>query len=116
MMVQSEVLKPFCYAYRYPSFPPAGATVIRFGTGGREINGSKPIEAIPLYKVDQPTRTPAVATDEGVVELAVKLLAAWDDFLASDANQQEAYYLLAKAPWGIWEELRAAISAMAHRP
>lgn len=43
------VLKPFTYAYRYPWYPPVGATVIRFDTGGREINGAKPIEAIPLY-------------------------------------------------------------------
>jgi hypothetical protein len=41
--------EPFAYAYRYPSYPPEGSTVIRFGTNGREINGSKPIEAIPLY-------------------------------------------------------------------
>jgi hypothetical protein len=44
---------PFAYAYRYPTYPPEGATVIRFGTGGCEINGSKPIEAIPLFTADQ---------------------------------------------------------------
>jgi hypothetical protein len=40
--------QPFAYAYRYPAWPPEGATVIRFNDG-REVNGSKPIEAIPLY-------------------------------------------------------------------
>jgi hypothetical protein len=35
-------LTPHTYAYRYPDG-------IRYGTGDRAINGSKPIEAIPLY-------------------------------------------------------------------
>jgi hypothetical protein len=48
----SDIEEAFTYAYRYPAFPPKGATVIRFGTGGCEINGSKPIEAIPLYTAD----------------------------------------------------------------
>ena len=34
--------QPDGYAYRYPD-------CIRFETGGRSINGSKPIEAIPYY-------------------------------------------------------------------
>ena len=33
------------YAYRYPWF---NGTVLRFDTDGREINGSKPLESIPL--------------------------------------------------------------------
>ena len=37
---------PFAYAYEYPSY---NGPVIRLGTYGREINGSKPIRAIPLY-------------------------------------------------------------------
>jgi hypothetical protein len=45
----SETLLPFAYAYRYPAWPPEGATVIRLGNGGREVNGVKPIETIPLY-------------------------------------------------------------------
>jgi hypothetical protein len=61
-------VEPFAYAYRYPSFPPAGATVIRFGTNGREINGSKPIEAIPLY-----TAPPAATNSEAVSKLVEAL-------------------------------------------
>lgn len=59
-----EVETPFAYAYRYPAWPPEGATVIRFGTQGREINGSKPIETIPLY------RHPAIRNgDEGMGQM-----------------------------------------------
>lgn len=50
--ISREERVPFAYAYRYPAYPPEGATVIRLGTGGREINGSKPIETIPLYTAD----------------------------------------------------------------
>lgn len=46
--------EPFTYAYRYPAFPPEGATVIRFNHG-EEVNGSKPIEAIPLYTRPSPS-------------------------------------------------------------
>lgn len=35
-------LTPHSYAYRYPDG-------IRYDTGGKSINGSKPIEVIPLY-------------------------------------------------------------------
>jgi hypothetical protein len=38
---------PFAYAYRYPGGL-NGGTVIRF-SHGEEVNGSKPIETIPLY-------------------------------------------------------------------
>jgi hypothetical protein len=48
--LSGEQSRPFAYAYRYPAFPPLGATVIRLGTNGREINGAKPIEVIPLYR------------------------------------------------------------------
>ena len=41
--------------------------------------------------------------------VARKLLERWDGFKSSDANQQEAYYHLAKNAWGEWEELRAAL-------
>lgn len=46
-----EAMQPFDYAHRYHSL--GGGTVIRIGTGGREINGSVPIEAIPLYTKEQ---------------------------------------------------------------
>jgi hypothetical protein len=69
------VVEPFAYAYRYPSFPPAGSTVIRFGTNGREINGSKPIEAIPLY-----TAPPAMPTEQtNKVDEAVEALKPFAD-------------------------------------
>lgn len=44
---QGEPVAPLAYAYRYHN--QTGGTVLRFDTNGREINGSKPIEAIPLY-------------------------------------------------------------------
>jgi hypothetical protein len=44
--------RPFAYAYRYPAWPPEGATIIRLGNGGREVNGVKPIETIPLYSAE----------------------------------------------------------------
>lgn len=55
-VVSGSTEQPFTYAYRYPAWPPNGATVIRFGTNGREINGCKPIEAIPLYSLEQAKR------------------------------------------------------------
>ena len=42
-----EDAPPFAWAYRYPD--PMGGTVVRLDTNGREVNGSKPQEAIPLY-------------------------------------------------------------------
>lgn len=41
----AEAAPPSGYAYRYPSL---GGTVIRFN-GGKEVNGSRPIEAIPYW-------------------------------------------------------------------
>lgn len=52
--------RPFAYAYRYPHFPPDGATVIRFNHG-EEVNGSKPLEAIPLYTAEQIAARPTTA-------------------------------------------------------
>lgn len=63
--------KPYAYAYRYPHH--GGGTVVRFDTGGREINGSKPIETIPLYLHPAPA-TPA--QPDAVAEL-VRLAEAW---------------------------------------
>lgn len=40
--------QPDGYAYRYPSQLLSGGTEIRFN-GGQEVNGSKPIEAVPYY-------------------------------------------------------------------
>jgi hypothetical protein len=39
---------PYTYAYRYPWW--SGGSVIRFNNG-QEVNGSKPIEAIPPFSV-----------------------------------------------------------------
>ena len=50
------------YCHRYPAFPPEGATVIRFSTGGKEINGSGPIEAIPLCRYDEAAQAIAALT------------------------------------------------------
>lgn len=47
---------PFAYAYEYPTYD---GPVIRFETNGREINGSKPTRAIPLYT--HPSAGPAVS-------------------------------------------------------
>lgn len=69
--IAGDGLRPFAYAYLYPAFPPEGATVIRYGTGGREINGSKPIEAIPLYSATalEQQRARIVELEEALDEL-----------------------------------------------
>jgi hypothetical protein len=63
---------PFAYAYRYKGMT---GDVIRF-SDGKEINGSKPIEAIPLYT--QPPRTEAVVEGE-MLEHGAKAMVAADD-------------------------------------
>lgn len=40
-----------------------------------------------------------------------KLLNRWDEFNASDANYEQAYFRLAKYARDDWEELREAVSA-----
>lgn len=59
-----EPLTIITYCHRYPAFPPEGATVIRFSTGGKEINGSGPIEAIPLCSYDEAAQAIAALAAE----------------------------------------------------
>jgi hypothetical protein len=96
--------QPFAYAYRYPAWPPEGATVIRFGTSGREINGAKPIEAIPLY-----TLAALSHSSDGVVEAALPLLRQWDVYLKSDLNQMNAHDYLVR--YELWNALAAALAS-----
>lgn len=66
---------PHGYAYLYPS--PSGGTVIKFGSG-REINGSRPIKAIPYWLgVPPATKSPA-APHAGHVRLAPLLWLLWN--------------------------------------
>ncbi|WP_324658311.1 hypothetical protein [Burkholderia thailandensis] len=52
----AEAAPPSGYAYRYPSL---GGTVIRFNSG-KEVNGSRPIEAIPYwFAAPQPAQADA---------------------------------------------------------
>lgn len=76
---------PFTYAHRYPAAN--GGTVIRFDTGGREINGSRPIEAIPLYALAQPG-------SDGALREACQGIA--DDYQTSDAHHPN-HVLIRKA-------------------
>ncbi len=46
-----------------------------------------------------------------IEDAARKLLARWDEFNASGANYEQAYYRLAKFARGDWEALRSALSA-----
>ena len=50
--------QPDGYAYRYPSQSLSGGTEIRF-SHGQEINGSKPIEAVPYYFGTPPEPAPS---------------------------------------------------------
>ncbi|ASK88445.1 hypothetical protein [Sphingorhabdus sp. SMR4y] len=68
-----EPLTIITYCHRYPAFPPEGATVIRFSTGGKEINGSGPIEAIPLCSYDEAAQAIATLTAE-LQELRLELI------------------------------------------
>lgn len=60
---EAEGAQPFAYAYVYPWHD--GTEVIRLGTNGRAINGSKPIRSIPLYA--RPS-APSVEEVKGVLE------------------------------------------------
>jgi hypothetical protein len=55
----SGAARPFGYAYRYWD-------CIRFDTGGREINGSKPTETIPLYTHSSPAAHVTDAVQNGI--------------------------------------------------
>lgn len=52
-----EFETPYTYAHVYP-VPFGDRSVVHFETNGREINGAKPTEAIPLYIRPSHTRTP----------------------------------------------------------
>jgi hypothetical protein len=54
-------LRPWTYVHRYPG--PNGSSFIRYSTNGSEINGSKPIEAIPLYGPEAKTRITQLSRD-----------------------------------------------------
>tara|TARA_R110002051_G_scaffold316556_1_gene396314 strand:- start:3782 stop:4279 length:498 start_codon:yes stop_codon:yes gene_type:complete len=72
---------PFTYAHRYPVAN--GETVIRFGTNGREINGSRPIEAIALYTAPPPV------TGEGVRDAIRKHV--WEAVLAASVEVPDKF-------------------------
>lgn len=40
------------------------------------------------------------------------LLEAWDEYKNSDANMEQAYYKLAKYPWGHWERLKELVNSI----
>lgn len=61
----SEPANPSGYAYRYPDAF-GGGTVIRFN-GGEEVNGSRPIEAIPYwFNAPKPSAEAAIRTLKGL--------------------------------------------------
>ncbi|WP_366918826.1 hypothetical protein [Burkholderia vietnamiensis] len=69
----AEVTRPSGYAYRYRSL---GGSVIRFNGGG-EVNGSRPIEAIPYwFAAPQPAQADARSEDAYVAKRLSEVLAS----------------------------------------
>lgn len=54
---EAEIRKPDGYAYRYRDAWGSDQTVVQFNDG-RELNGSKPIEAVAYYLGDPPAKQP----------------------------------------------------------
>jgi hypothetical protein len=82
--------EPHGYAYRYNS--PLGGTELRFN-GGREVNGGKPIEAVP-YWLGAPPSQPvaphfnlAVSPDlQARLDACATLMADWPDYMKRAAQ------------------------------
>lgn len=113
-VVAELIERPFAYAYRYPSFPPVGATVIRFN-GGREVNGSKPIEAIPLYSAAQLTAlSERVAVLTEALSDARNAIASLDEFALGGVDVADTHSGGSVGQYGIRDELLAKLDAAAN--
>jgi hypothetical protein len=75
-------LRPWTYVHRYPG--PNGSSFIRYSTNGSEINGSKPIEAIPLYGPDARDRLLQLSRDVDLLREALTDARAAIDSLDED--------------------------------
>lgn len=57
-VAETEPVAPAVYGYVYPDGLSESGTVERFGTNGREINGSRPLYAVPYYAAPPATPIP----------------------------------------------------------
>lgn len=93
--------QPFTYAYRYPD--PMGGTVVRLDTNGREVNGSKPQEAIPLYT------HPAAPSADKLRDVLVDLT-SW--FTKPVQGQSGMVWVIPAGERGADDALNAALAAL----
>jgi hypothetical protein len=92
---------------------------VRFdGIGWIRIKWEKPVTQehadAALHEAIFPTAMQAAkpVVDSEVVEVLRKMLKRWFEFLASDKNQQAAYYHLAKNAWVEWDEATALLAKL----
>lgn len=64
--------EPHGYAYRYPSIFGDGGTVLLFNGGG-EVNGGKPVEAVPYWLGAPPSQPVATDRERGIWRAAITL-------------------------------------------